>query len=308
MISNLFGKSADETTPSLPRDVKEAVTNCRIAVQEALKSRISRMNIEFPVGTNFGVEKDKKKKRDSSGEPTTMADLDASNRELARLFVDMFQPVGGDRIVVAFNNVDLADDAKKRWEDDSTAQSRVLSMDRSRAAKKTKKKKVKPKGFAAKLAAEIEDDANDDSGPFQLPSDTEVALFVSPTPKELVVIEKICSTAGMGTLVILLNARLSTVEKFSSESAANLFQKEFDPVFCLAAAPQTEAPGCLFYRAHPGNWVLARKPKVGQPKPFLVTQHRPALHECQEAFDQLEVSEVEKTVETAIDNVATWFR
>ena len=52
-------------TTNIPRDVKDAVSKCRSAMQEALKNHISRMDVEFPVGTKFGVEKDavsKKKK------------------------------------------------------------------------------------------------------------------------------------------------------------------------------------------------------------------------------------------------------
>jgi len=37
--------------------VKEAVSKCRTAVQKELKDKLSRMVVEFPVGTKFGVEK-----------------------------------------------------------------------------------------------------------------------------------------------------------------------------------------------------------------------------------------------------------
>mmetsp|Transcript_22241 Transcript_22241/g.50931 ORF Transcript_22241/g.50931 Transcript_22241/m.50931 type:complete len:184 (+) Transcript_22241:144-695(+) len=40
------------SAPSLPRDVKDAVTKCRTAVQTALGDRLSRMDIEMPVGVS----------------------------------------------------------------------------------------------------------------------------------------------------------------------------------------------------------------------------------------------------------------
>jgi len=304
MIS--FGDRSSKTE-ELPRDVKDAVSRCRAATQEALKNRISRMDVEFPVGTKFGVEKVPKTKRTTEGGPTRDM-LDQSDRELARLFVEMFQPVGGENIVVAFTEQDLADMAKKKWNGDPGASSRILAMNRRKGGAK-KKKINKPKGFAAKMAAEIDDGPETtNSGPFELPKNTEVALFVAPGPKELVVIEKICNEAGMGTLVVLLNARLSKIDNFGTYAAEKLFREDFDPIFCLSAASQEVAPDCLLYRAYPGDWVLARKPKVGQPKPLLKQSNKPTSEDCQKAYDSLELGELEKGVEIALENVAGWFR
>ncbi len=325
MISFGGGDSGQE---ELPRDVKEAVSNCRQATQSALQNRLSRMDIEFPVGTDFGVEKKTKPKggrrrrqaamedEPEQGAPTQVT-LDRSNRELARLFVEMFQPVGGENIVVSFVDNELADAAKDSWKNEAGAKCRVLAMNRrpgGGAKKKKKGKKVltSARGFAAKLAAEVEDD-NDKStgsgrGPFELPPKTEVALFVAPGPKELIVIEKICNTVGMGTLVVLLNARLDKIANFGTDATEELFKKEFEPVFSLAAAPQEEAPNCLLYRAYPGDWVLARKPNVGRPKTILSQSEKPSKEVCGNAFDELEITDMEKNVEGFVENVAGWFR
>ena len=306
-VGNLFAGDT-KNKPSLPRDVKEAVSICRAATQEALKNRVSRMDIEFPVGAKFNVEPQPKRKNASSGDNTpTKEDLARSDRELARLFVDMFQPVGGENLSVIFTDVSSADAAKKKWKDDSTAKCRILSLDRRKSA--SPKKKVKAKGFAAKLAAEIEEDGESVGGPFKLPENTEVAIFVSPGPKELVVVERICDEVGMGTLVILLNARLSTISNFGTSAAAELFRKEFESVFHLAAfQPQEVAPNCLLHRAYPGKWILARKPSVGSPKTILVTEARPSTEEAATSFDNLEISDVEKGVEDMVQNVAGWFK
>jgi len=295
-----------QTDVSLPKDVKEAVSRCRAAAQEALRGQLSRMDIEFPVGTNFGVEKIPKAKAAEGG--LTKAVLDQSDRELARLFVDMFQPVGGENIVVAFNEQSLADAAKKKWKGDPTASSSILSMNKRKTSGAAKKKnRSKAKGFAAKMAAEVDDTPNS-GGPFRLPEGTQIALFVSPGPKELPTIENICDEVGMGTCVILLNARLSKISNFGTDEAAKLFQEDFKSVFALTAAPQEAAPDCLLYQAYPGPWTLARKPKVGQPKPLLTQDTRPTIEECEAAYDSLELSDLEKGVESALENVAGWFR
>lgn len=315
MIS--FGGTKQDKN-DLPKDVKDAVSKCRNAVQKALESRLSRMDVEMPVGTKFGVEKGgstKRKKALLAGEDgaegaPTQDMLDTSDRELARLFVEMFQPLGGEHISVMFNEEDLADLARNKWKDGGAA-CRIKSLGRRTKNKKFGmggggKKKKKAKGFAAKMNEEIGDEPTE-SGPFQLPDNTEVALFVAPGPKELLVAERICSEVGMDTLVLLLNARLDKVSNFGSDKAEKLFLNEFEPVFQLKAAPQEAAPGCLLYRAFPNDWIMARKLKVGQPKPVMVQRERPSSDDCRNAYETIEVGDMEKNVENVIGNVASWF-
>ena len=263
------------------------------------------------MGAKFGVEKTsgKQQKRlsaDASSDAPTKAMLDQSDRELARLFVEMFKPVGEENIAVVFPDAGLADLAKKKW---GTDDCRILAIDRKKGAGASggggKQKKGKGMGFAAKIAAEISDDGP--GGPFSLPGNIEVALFVAPGTKELIQVERICDKVGMGTLVVLLNARLSTISKFSSTEAEKLFMEEFQPVFALTAAPQQEAPGCLLHRSYPNPWVLARKPKVGPPKPILTQPEKPSKEDCQKAYDALELGDVEKGIENVLENVAGWF-
>ena len=141
------------------------------------------------VGANFGVEKNKSKRGNLSSltsgggdddEGLTMEKLERSNRELARLFVEMFQPLGGDHITCVFNNENLADVARKLWANDLSAECSIAAIDRKRrkgggiGGKKGKKKKAK--GFAAVMADAIEDDGS--SGPFKLRDGTEVGTRV----------------------------------------------------------------------------------------------------------------------------------
>jgi len=297
---------------ALPRDVKDAVSKCRGSVQEALQKKISRMDVEFPVGADFGVErKNTKKSSVKEADGVSKAKLDRSDRELCRIFVEMFQPLGRESIAAIFVDNVLADEARESWKNDPFSGCNVLTTGRRKSDGKTAKPKKKSMGFAAKLKAEL--DLNESSstfamGPFKLPPKCELAVFVSPGPKELVIIEKICNEVGMGTLVVLLNARLSNVERFQNDAAKMLFLDEFEPVFHLAAAPQDVAPNCLLHRAFPSDWALARKPKVGQPKIVATQPERFTREECKKAFDSIEVGEVEGAIEGVLDNVANWFK
>uniref|UniRef100_A0A7S2HRV3 DUF1995 domain-containing protein n=1 Tax=Helicotheca tamesis TaxID=374047 RepID=A0A7S2HRV3_9STRA len=169
-------------------------------------------------------------------------------------------------------------------------------------------------GFAAKLAAEVEDDADSGSGgggggPFKLPDGCEVALFISPGPREYIIIERICNEVGMGTLVLLLNARLEKMEKYASAEAEELFTKDFESIFHLAASPyQNVSPNCLVYHAYPNDWILARKPKVGPPKTIARQEGTFSEEDCRLAFENLEIGDVEKGVEDVLENVANWFK
>ena len=327
ILGNKETQQQQQQQEQLPKDVKDAVTKCRQSVQRALGARISRMEIEMPVGANFGIEDGKQSKskrsndkRDYDEDETglTMTKLDKSNRELARLFVEMFQPLGGRHICAIFNTEDLADEARLRWSNNLAVECNIVAIDRkgrrSRKGGSKPKKKVN-KGFAAILAEELDDDDDDSStsasGPFTLPKDTEVAIFISPGPRELIAIERICNDVGMGTCVILLNARLSSLigDNYSTDAARTLFTQEFEPVWTLTCAPQDVAPGCLLHRAYPGTWILARKPKVGPPKTIATkTEERLTMEEFANAYSTIEVSELEKTSEKFAENVMGWFK
>jgi len=197
------------------------------------------------------------------------------------------------------------DQAKKMWKGDNDATCYVLSL--GQGNKKETKKARRKKGFAAKIAEEFEEDGFS-SGPSSLPKGTEVAIFVTPGPKELTVIETICGKVGMGTLVILLNARLSKIENFGTEARRKLFIEEFEPVFQLTAAPQDIAPNCLVHRAYPREWMIGRKPKVGQPKVLLSLPTRPSSADFEKAYNSTEISNIDKGIAGVLDDVAGWFQ
>ena len=322
-ISNLFNN--EPSTPQLPKDVKDAVSKCRAAVQTGLEKRLSRMDIEFPVGTKFGVEKSASTKKRGGKLAAAMADqddssssngitkemLDTSDRELARLFVEMFQPLGGEHISVVFSDGLLADAAASSWKGELSAECRVMSMNKGKRKKSAIKgmggpKKKKKKGFAAKMNEEFSDEF---SGPFKLPDNCEVALFVAPGAKDLIKIKQVCEDVGMGTLVILLNARLDLIDNFGSEETEEFYKGDtFEKAFYLSIAPQDAAPGCLMHRAYPSDWIVARKPKVGAPKTIATFESRPTDEECKDAYDNIVVGDMEKGVENVLDNVATWLK
>ena len=267
------------------------------------------------------LKNDSNSDKSSSSSGLTRDILDTSDRELARLFVEMFQPLGGQHISVVFHDSNLVEAAKLGWNKDPSAQCQIQSLNRGKVKKalvmKDKKgmgmggkgmsKKSKKKAFATKMNEEFDDET---SGPFKLPQDCELAIFIAPTVKDLVTIKRICNDVGMGTLVVLLNARLSLIDKqsFGSEDNEEFFKEEFESIFYLSVAPQEAAPGCLMHRAYPNDWIVARKPKAGSPKTISTFEEKPTQEECAQAYDSIEISDIEKAAEGVLDNVSSWLK
>lgn len=221
--------------------------------------------------------------------------------------------ISGENISVVFSDKRIADIARTSWRDDSTAVCRILSIDRGKKKSYIAKgmgtvepeKKKRKQGLADKLNDEF---YGTNSGPFKLPEGCQVALFIAPTVKDLIAITRVCDEVGMGTLVVLLNARLELIDSFGSEETKRLFMEEFEKVFLLSVAPQRSAPGCLLYRAFPNEWIVARKPKIGRPKPIGTFSSAPSEEQCANAFQSMELGDLEKGFEDALDSVSSWLK
>ena len=50
------------------------------------------------------------------------------------------------------------------------------------------------------------------------------------------------------------------------------------------------------------------KPKVGAPKTIATYSDKPTEEQCAEAYDSIELSDMEKTTENLAENLAGWFK
>lgn len=87
---------------------------------------------------------------------------------------------------------------------------------------------------------------------------------------------------GWGTLVVLLNARLSLIYNFGSDENKECYENDFESVFYLSVAPQEVAPGCLMQRLYPKGWII-----TGSPKTIATFDDKPTKDQCLEAYDKL---------------------
>ena len=104
---------AADAPKDLPRNLKEMVDQLRGAVQASLTARNSRVSVEM-IDFEYGLE-GQKAKRKGGAKLLGADDIVRSNRELARLFVGMFEGTGLVPLVL-FPNAKEAAAAKKMWD------------------------------------------------------------------------------------------------------------------------------------------------------------------------------------------------
>ncbi|CAM9986338.1 unnamed protein product [Discosporangium mesarthrocarpum] len=271
---------AKPSTP-MPRNIKETVSFMRAAVQEGLRAQQSRMDVDLPFAARLGVEVDPSEEKGPSAD-----DIQKSDRELARLFVDMFDVIG-DHVVVAFPTDAEASAAKKAWAKGAPYRGKVVSM------KPQKKKGPKIKrgtgaviGFAAAVKKGREGGGvggQDEAAGGIVSPGTEVLLVVAPKQAELSIVERLSRELGAGCLIVLLNSRLHQAS-FMGDEQRDFFLQEFQSVFHLR--PLGTETNDFVFRAYPKDWTVARKPKIGPPKVLLSKTDRPNLEEIRAAVKE----------------------
>ncbi|KAG8458346.1 hypothetical protein KFE25_005193 [Diacronema lutheri] len=244
--ARLDARAASRAAPrmrQLPADVKDLVDELRVATQAALSSRLSRIDVELPLGMGL-----------LSGDKAQ--DVHASSRELARIFCEMFSQLEATT-VVAFKDDALASAARQAWGAGSAARAVALC-----AGAGKKRGPASASGFGA--AASAPGKAAKAAG---VPAGTEIVFAVGPfDTRALSEVERLCGRFGKGTLIVLLNAHLDSAP-FGSAAQRDFFDAEFERVFCFRPVrTATEPPEqLLVYRAHPQPWTLARMRASGRP-------------------------------------------
>ncbi|CAM9361010.1 unnamed protein product [Phaeothamnion confervicola] len=277
-------RMAVPSTP-IPRNIKDTVSSLRKAVQAGLQSRCSRMDVELPFGARLGVEAGSKTEDEVSpnrapGKTAGRAALERSDRELARLIIEMFSPIG-DNLVVAFATDAEARAAKSAWAA-SSYKGKIASFDSMGKAKSAPRrggvgggKGGGGGGFAKKMEALMAEPAEGVGGGL-VPPETEVFVVVAPQQKELTALERVLPELGMSCLVLLLNARLDQA-KFSGAAQQEAYLRDFEGVFHLSPlGREGDESESFVYRAFPAGWTIARKPKLGPPKVLRVLEERPS--------------------------------
>jgi len=240
---------------------------------------MSRLMVGMPRGFDFGIEGEALNRNKALTADEEMR----SDRELARLFVEMFMGTGL-RLVVCFSTKKAANKAKRVWGSAACARVIALGGEKEKQPKESKvnaRRRVSSDGGVGFGGSRV---AASTKLVTKLPDDAEVLFVVNPDQPQLAAVNTFCDTHGMDRLVVLLNMRAN----FAS------LDEPFEPVFIFDTDPLSRARSIgarqeeplVLFRAFPEDWSLARKPKFGPPRVLLSASEQPKEAEMQEAIEK----------------------
>ena len=292
----------------LPRNIKEMIDQLRASTQASLGARQSRLAVEMPVGMEFGVE-GQKAKRKGKTKIIGSEDIIRSNRELARLFVGMFEGTGLVPLVLFPSDYE-ATAAKKMWDAPGLEASvKALVPLISDEAVKVKTTPAAAKagngggfgggggGFGGGASKKGKKAKPPPPPLTRVPPKAEVVFAVSPGEAQLGALQEFCEASGMDQLVILLNARLYADAEAPPEACAYFEDGGdggFETAFTFLTQPlgmstaKPDGDPIVLWRAYPDEWVFARKPAIGPPRSLLTREGedgRPRLDELRDAVE-----------------------
>jgi hypothetical protein len=237
---------------ALPSDVKSLVEELRVATQTALSSRVSRIDIEIPLGMGL-----------TSGGKSQDANI--GSRELARIFCEMFSQLEATT-VVAFGSEPLAKAAAQSWGKGVKAKCIALAAPAGKKGASTSSPGFGSSKIQSKAAKPGKASAN--AG---VPAGTEIVFAVGPfNAKGYSAVETISRRFDKSVLVVLLNAHLDNETPYASTAQRDYIRSEFERVFCFRPLVTSgdNPEELLVYRAFPGQWTLARMRSSGRPLPI----------------------------------------
>jgi len=264
--------------PLPPRNIGATTKELKVALQAALQARLSRMVVELPPGARFGVEKKGAAAAADGGgggaagnTPPSPAAVAASDRELARLVVAMFDGLGLG-VVALFCDAPAAAAARRAW--GPTVGAAVTSWADAAAGAPPAGARGAPPQRPAKprrgggFGAPAPPAAPAAAAPPQLHGPgTDVVLVVAPGGAQVARLARLAADAGPGTVLIVLNGRLDGVAYPSPALKASFVGDAavWERVYLFRPAPHPGWAGGVLYRRFPEPYVLCRKARLGPP-------------------------------------------
>lgn len=244
------------TSIDYPIKTKNIISKLTSNIQLALQNQLSRIEIEMPPGTNYGVEV--KSKQSQLLDRESKSDLIRnSNREVARLLTEMFVSISSSTTVL-FPTEDEAFKARNLW--GGLFRGKVLSIDTPDAKGYGK---LRSRRFTIE---EQEQALLQSSDGIYIPENSDLLIIVGPRLKDLKKIKLISQKLTPATLIILLNARIGAMALESDSSNKSLgqwFQDTYYNVFNYAPPIisnniATKNELLLFHEYSSRLWSLAK--------------------------------------------------
>lgn len=220
-----------------PRRIASVAKDLQQALQTSLQARISRIDIQLPLGSKLGTE------RRPDEESSTMTRI-AGDRELARIVSGMFERTGLN-VQVVFSSERERAAAAKMWgplaECECVAWERGAKRGATRGAVVQKKKKGS--GKTASKATGFGKDAVEET------VEPDVYILVGGDASFMNRVRGLSQSMGMDKLVIVANGNSGgepvpvDLEKF--------FDEEFECVYHFTPNPHPKWKGGVLFRKYP---------------------------------------------------------
>jgi len=236
----------------LPESPKQLAAQMSVAVQSALKGQCRLLEVRLPDGLCFGLF-GKPPGKQMLGDPDDAlipAVQEQADRELAWLFVEMFQSYG-DACCVVFPDSKAAKAAERDWSSTPLTPRVVGSLFELQGRRKAAAGfgGSRPKGSAGGAAPQV-------------------IVLVRPKASDVKAVER-----PEGGVVVLLNA-------------GKWHQKRgYEAVYALQDNPHPGWRGGLLFRSYPSSWSLGVAGKVGAPRIYGSQDGRPTLEEIDRGFE-----------------------
>jgi len=277
----------------VPQDTAAVVQGLKRSTENTLNLAISRLDVEVPPAYQLGVEGDQKQGRllDDKMAADNKREIARSDRELARIFVEMMQPVG-DGLVVAFRTKALANAAKRTWKLDPSEATIISFPEKSKSA------------FAAEVSAPAE---------FRKTLSKVKCLcllVVAPYLDQLRLVNDLSNTVGDAMGIMLLNARIHGRDRTTQKLPAKLkkeMMENFVPSYHIRFL---ERKNSILFHAMGGEglspWLVAQQRELfgGRPvtQEILRSKDEPTPAQVEQAFEEYDTKERSVT-DTLLDLV-----
>lgn len=286
-------------TTAAPITIKSVVSKLTQSCQRALEDKCSRMEVELPPAVDWGVEMKKptaatspisssssSSSRPGSPAPGGLERTKKSNREAARLFVEMFSALQSTTCVLFPTELEAAEvRSNPAWR---TFKGACLSMEAGKD--KAGYGKLRSRRFSAE---EQEAVLMGNDGVY-IPDGVEVLIVAGPRAKDYKHIKRACERLGDGVCIIVLNGRIDAVKAATrksqtgeaeakgegrgddkgadksegaeaegreegSEGKLDWYDSTFTSVFHYAPPATSLARELLLYHEYKGEWSVSEK-------------------------------------------------
>lgn len=256
-IKEFIGVGEDDFEAKVPEDADALVDGLKKSTEAALNVwRCSRLDVELPLAFQLGVESSDKGKikgalLDDKKLQEDVKEVNRGNRELARIFVEMLQPIGAG-LVVAFRTKKQARFAEDLW------------------GLKPEEAKIIAFPGRSKKSTFVQEEVNPDKFKNMVVEDLkcQCLVVVAPRMEELRIIEEMGRSVQDQMGIILLNSRIFGGNRDDGAkiptSMKKSFRQEYMPSYHVRFLKQRKN-GLLFHMSGPdatAPWILAQQRRL----------------------------------------------